>query len=191
MNLTEAADEVIRITNRPDKRPEVIFQLNRAISFFTLKAEFSRDLVESSLAITPTLYGQTVSLSALTRFRKFKYIRPLGQRFYLTPIDATQVFTPKGQIQPNRYFVGGSSLTVTLSNLDSSLEIGYFTYAPTLTEAAPDNTHWMLDMIPYAVIEKAAAKIFQIIGDEASLRTYEGSAMELFLTARRDFELQT
>lgn len=190
MNLTNAVNEVLLITKRPDKRVETIAQINRALSFFTLKADFSKDLVESSLTLDPTLYGQSISLSALTRFRKFKYIKPTNERYYLTEADPTNIFTPTGQIQPNRFFVSASSLTITLSKLSPSLQIGYYTYAPVLTEVTNFDTHWMLDMIPYAVIEKATAKIFQIVGDETSARFYEGSAMELFLTARRDFETQ-
>lgn len=191
MNLTEAIDEVVSITGRPDKRAEAGRQINRALSFFTLKAEFSKDLVETSLDLDVTLYGQSVAISGLTRFRKFKYIRPTSRRYYLTDIDPTQVFGPGSQIQPDRYFVVGASLTITQSNLDSSIQVGYLTYAPTLTEVSPNDVHWMLTMIPYALIEKAAAKIFQQIGDETSWKTYEASSMELFLAARNDFEIQT
>lgn len=191
MNFTEAIDQVVGLTKRPDKRAEAGHQLNRALSYFTLKAAFSKDLVETSIDLDPTLYGQSVSIASLTRFRKFKYIRPTSRRYYLTEIDPTQVFGPNSQIQPDRYFVAGSTLTITQSNLDSSIQVGYLTYAPTLTEVSPNDVHWMLTMIPYAVIEKAAAKIFQQIGDETSWKIYEASSAELFLAARRDFELQT
>lgn len=191
MDFTTAIAEVRNIVKRPDKQVEMAFQLNRAISFFTLKADFSKDLVESSLPIDPTLYGQTISLSTFPRFRKLKYLKPTSARYYLTEIGIDKVLTPGESIQLNRYFIAGSDLTITLSKLDSSLEIGYYTYAPILTETSPNNTHWMLDIMPYAVIEKAASKIFQSIGDDASARLYEGSATEFFLAARRDFADQT
>ena len=191
MLFSEAVAEVISITGRPDKSTDIASQLNRALSFFTLKAEFSQDLVETSLAIDPDLYGDTVSLASLTRFRKFKYLRPLAQRYYLRSIDPTQIFTPGQQIQRDRYYVGGTSITYTLSQLDSSLEIGYFTYAPVLTSTSGSDAHWMLNLMPYALVEKAAAKIFQLIGDDASFRFYEASAMELFVTGRKDFQDQT
>ena len=191
MLFSEAVAEVVSITGRPDKSTDIASQLNRALSFFTLKAEFSQDLVEVSLAIDPNLYGDTVSLASLTRFRKFKYLRPLAQRYYLRSIDPTQIFTPGQQIQRDRYYVGGTSITYTLSQLDSSLEIGYFTYAPVLTSTSGSDAHWMLNLMPYALVEKAAAKIFQLIGDDASFRFYEASAMELFVTGRKDFQDQT
>lgn len=188
MNFTEAVDEVINITSRPDKRAEASRQLNRALSLFTLKASFKKDLVETSLSIDPTLYGQSVSIASFANFRKFKYIRPTSRRYYLTEVDATQVFGPNGMLQPDRYFVASSTLLITQSQLDSSLQVGYYTYAPVLTEVAPNNTHWMLDMIPYALIEKAASKIFQQIGDDTSSRAYDQSSAELFIAARKDIE---
>ena len=191
MNFTDAINEVVSITSRPDKRIEAGRQINRALSFFTLKAEFSKDLIETSLAIDSTLYGQTVDISSFTRFRKFKYIRPTSRKYYLTDEDPKQIFGPNGRIQLNKYFVAGSSLTITQSNLDSSLQVGYLTYAPILTEVSPNDVYWMLTMIPYAVIEKAAAKIFQQIGDETSQKTYDASADVLFIAARNDFEIQT
>ena len=86
MIFSEAVAEVISITGRPDKATDIASQLNRALSFFTLKAEWSQDLVEDSLAIDPDLYGDTISLASLVRFRKFKYLRPLAQRYYLRSI---------------------------------------------------------------------------------------------------------
>jgi hypothetical protein len=101
------------------------------------------------------------------------------------------MFVPGGQLQRDRFYVGGSSLTYTLSQLDSSLEIGYFTYAPVLSSVSGSDTHWLLNLLPYALIEKAAAKIFQLIGDDSSYKFYEGSSMELFATGRADFQDQT
>ena len=187
MNFTEAIAEVTSITKRPDKAAEIRQNLNKAISFYTLKTEWMEDLVEASLAITATSYGETIALSSLTRFRKFKYVKPRGKRYYLTSIDPTQLLTPTGSLQPNRFYVAGSNLTFTLSELNTHLEIGYFCYAPTLTESAGSNSHWMLTKMPWAIIERAASQIFKSIGDDSSARFYEDSADEFFRTARRDF----
>lgn len=189
MAFIDAINEVIRITKRPDKDADIRSQINRAISFFTLKTEFSKDLVESTLPIDATLYGDTVSIASLTRFRKFKYIKPTGKRYYLRTIDPVHLLTPQGQVQPNRFYVSANELTYTLSELNSSLEIGYYTYAPTLSADA--DTHWMLDMMYWAVIEKAASRIFFIIGDEQSAASYEKSAMDFYITGRNDFADQT
>lgn len=191
MIFSEAVAEVISITGRPDKAADIASQLNRAISFFCLKAEFSRDLLETSLAIDPTLFADTISIASLVRFRKFKYLRPLAQRYYLRSIDPTQIFTPEGNYQPNRYYVAGNTLSYTLSQLDTSLEIGYYQYPPVLSSTPGSDSHWLLDLIPYAAVEKAAAKIFQLVGDDSSYKFYEGSSMEMFVTGRKDFQDQT
>lgn len=195
MNFAAAQAEVVGITKRPEKVAETASALNRALSLWTLKANWKKDLVEQQLPIDPALYGQTIDFSALVlpavpfvRFRKFKYIRPTGQRYYLRTIEPEQVFVPGGRIQTNRYYVAGNSITFTLSQLDSSLEVGYYQYAPLLVGGT--DTHWMLDMIPWVVTEKAAAMILKSIGDDQSAAFYEASSMEFFLTARRDFEDQ-
>ncbi len=190
MNFSEAIEEVVGITKRPDKETEIASQLNKALAFYTLKANFAQDLVEVSLAIDSEEYGQSIDLADfedVVRFRKFKFIRPLAQRYYLKPIDPEHVLTPGGQIQKDRYYVAGNIVTFTLSALDTSLEVGYYQYAPILTEAEDNNTHWMLDKMPWAITERAAAQIFKMIGDDASSRFYDASSNEFFLAARRDF----
>jgi hypothetical protein len=91
-------------------------------------------------------------------------------------------------MQTDCYFMAGTSMTYILSILDSSLEVGFYQYAPTLS--ADDDTHWMLEMIPWVITERAAAQIFRLIGDDASANYYEKSSMELFVAARGDFEDQ-
>ena len=186
MNLIEALAEVISITKRPDKDWESVSNINKAITYFTLKADFYQDLVEASLEISPTSYGETIDLSLLTRFRKFKYVKPRARRYYLLPISPETLLTPSGIVQPNRYYVAGQTLTYTLSELNDYLEVGYYQYPEPLVVGSVEN-HWMLDIIPWAVIERSASQVFKSIGEDISARFYEASSNELFLAARRDF----
>jgi hypothetical protein len=190
MIFSEAVAEVVAITKRPDKEVEIKSNLNKAITFFVLKDTFQNDLVETSLPIDPLLLGQTIDISMSTppllRIRKFDYIRPRGQRYCLEEIKPEQLFTPKGYIQPNRYYLAGNNLTFTLSVPDSFLEVGYFVYPPVLTTVTGSDRHWLLDNIPWAVIEWAASQTFQSIGDDASARYYQASAMVLFNTMKND-----
>lgn len=188
MNFSEAIAEVVRLTKRPDRDAEIQSNLNKAITFFTLKGKLKRDLVELSIPIDANLLGQTVDLTTYApRLREFKYIRPRSQRYYLKPIDPDQIFTAKGSIQPNRYFLAGTtSLTITLSVFDSFLEVGYYKYPAILTPITGFDAHWMLDMIPWAITEWAASQTFQSIGDDQSAKYYQASAMALYLTMRRD-----
>ena len=190
MIFSEAVAAVTGLVKRPDKAIEIASNINKAISFFVLKGEFAKDLVEQSMPIDSNSLGQTIDLStvvpAVARLRKFKYIRPRGQRYYLIEIDPSQVFTPAGIIQPNRYFLAGSNLTFTLSVAESFLEIGYYQYPSILTSVTGSDAHWLLDMIPWAVIEWAAAQTFQSIGDETSARYYQASAMAMYQTMKND-----
>ena len=193
MDINQAVTEVLTITARPDRSAEILSALNAAISFYSSKADFALDLVETSLPISPTEYGGTVQFNVVsptplvTRFRKFKYVKPYGVKRYLTPIGSDKIFTPKDQIQVDKYYVGGNNITYTLKELAPSLEVGYYQYPPVL-DGTTLSTHWMLDLMPWAVIDRAAARIFRSIGDDTSAVAYDRSSMELFLAARRDFE---
>lgn len=184
MNFLEVVDEVIGITSRPDKSKEISSAVNAIISMLLAKADFYNDLVETTLAVDGTLYGQSVSLASLTRFKKFKFVKTPGVKGYITPIDPTQILTPKNNIQPNRYYVGGTSLTFTTSTLSPTLEVGYYAYPAILSGT---DTHWLLDKSPWCVIDLVAAKIFRSIGDMEAARAYEASGKEAFQTARNDF----
>jgi len=186
MNFAEVSTKVQGIVARPDKVTEIEMAINTAISYCTLKGSFRNDLVEASISIDATLYGDTISLASLTRFRRFTYVKPTAVRYYMQPIGEDKIFTPKNQMQPNVYYIAGTSLTYTLSALATALEVGYLTYPAVLSGT---NTHWMLDIMPYAIIDLAAAYIFSSIGDDASARTHEGRGMEFFTTVRKDLSL--
>lgn len=191
MNFSEAVGEVALITARPDKLAEIGSAINFVISLMSIKAHFAYDMVEGSIPVDGNSYGATIQFNnvtptpLVTRFRKFKYIKRYGQLGYILPKDSSTIFTPHGYIQKDSYFVSGNNLTYILKELTNSLEIGYYQHPPVLAE---DDTYWMLDLIPYAVIDKAAARIFRSIGDDQSQAQYEASGEELYKAARRDFE---
>ena len=193
MDINQAVTEVLTITARPDRATEILSALNAAISFYSSKATFALDLVETSIPISPTEYGGTVQFNSVSptplvsRFRKFKYVKPYGVKRYLTPIGSDKIFTPRDQVQVDKYYVGGNNITYTLRELAPSLEIGYYQYPPVLDGTVLAD-YWMLDLMPWAIIDKASARIFRSIGDDTSAIAYDRSSMELFLTARRDFE---
>lgn len=186
MNFTEAVAEVLTITKRPDKTADAQLAVNAAISFFTLKGSFSQDLVESTIAIDPAEYGDTISISSLTRFRRFKYVKAPGVLSYLKYLDSDKVFTPSSQMQKNCYYLAGTNMTYILSALAASLEIGYYQYPAVLSGT---NTHWLLDISPYTIIDKAAARVFKQVGDDASFRLYEATAMDSFKVLQNELAL--
>lgn len=193
MDFNEALAQVISITARPDKVIEATVAINAAISKCSVRASFAKDLVEASLPIDNTLYGDTLQFDnvtptpLVTRFRKFKYVKPTGVLYYLKPIGADQVFTPGFNMQKDRYYVGGNNITYTLSALADFLEVGYYQFPITL-DATTNTEHWMLDIMPYVIIDLACARIFKGIGDDSSARMHMMSGEEDFKIHRNDYE---
>lgn len=183
MNFSQVVQAVLDITKRPDKLTETERAVNAALSYFCLKGKFDQDLIESSLTIDPTLYGATISISALTNFRHFKYVKIPGVRGYLQNIDSTKIFTPGGKIQTNSYYVAGTNLTYVIGTLSPTLEIAYYVY-PTILSGT--GTHWLMDRAPQCVIDKAASNIFQLIGDDASMKLHLAMATDLYDVVVRD-----
>ena len=187
MNFNEAIAAVLALTSRPDKASYTAQAINEAISFCTLLGEFRNDMIETSINVSATLYGASISISTLTRFRRFLYVKPYGKYYYLNPIGQDKLFTPKGNMQPDAYFIAGTSLTYTLSELNTSLLIGYLSRAAVL-DTVTVTTHWMLTEIPYAIINLAAAKVFQEVGDDASYRSFDTKGMDMFHAFRNDHD---
>lgn len=197
MNITEAVAEVISITKRADKAAEILSNINKALAYFTLKANFRKDYSETTLTLDPDSYGQVLDLSDvaisapdIVRFRKIAWLRPTSRRYYLKEIDPGQILTPGGTVQTDRFYVAGDLLTITLSQLDDTLEMGYFSYSAAL-DLSVVTTHWMLERMPWAITERAASQIFKSIGDDNSSKFYEATSEDFFKVARRDFEYQT
>lgn len=190
MNFAEVVTAVTGIVKRPDKVAEIERAINASLSDCTVRASFAYDLVETSIPVDPTLYGDTIifnnlTVPVVTRFRKFKYVKPTAVQYYLDPIGADKIFTPGGNTQRNKYYVAGNSLTYVLGALTTALEIGYYQYAPVLKNA---EEYWMLDLMPNTIIDLAAARIFRSIGDETSFRAFLATGMDSFKLNRNDYE---
>ena len=64
------------------------------------------------------------------------------------------------------------------------MDIGYYQYPPILNDLAPD--YWLLDGGWSAVFNKALAKVFADIGDDASAQKHERLAINEFEIFRND-----
>ena len=190
MNFTEAVTAVTGIVKRPDKNSEIESAINAVLADCTVKASFANDLVETSIPVDSTLYGDTIVFNnlvvpAVIRFRKFKYVKPTGVKYYLDPIGADKIFTPGGITQRDKYYVAGNSLTYVLGALTTALEVGYYQYAPVLKNT---EEHWMLNIMPWTIIDLASARIFRSIGDETSFRAFLATGTESYKLNRNDYE---
>lgn len=186
MNFTQIVAEVMQITKRPDLLNDTRREVNSAINFCCLEANFARDFVEDSYTIDNTLYQQSILLSEFERWRKFRYVRPVNRKCYIEQLAPEKVFSPSGREQCDVYYVQGDSVVFKLKELSSALLIGHFRYPPILTDASPD--FWLLDISPYMIIDKAAAKIFKNVGNNTEATLHEAEFRVSFTSAMRDYK---
>jgi hypothetical protein len=183
MNFTEVVNEVLSIVKRPDKINDIRREVNAAINFCCNETELARDLMESSIVISSSLYTQNLALSDFTRFRKFCYLKPPAVKWYLTPTTPAKVFDNCSEAC-NSYYIAGSDVVIKTAALYGSLLAGWYTYPPVLTDMVP--TFWLLDASPYMIIDRAASKVFANIGDDASANKHMALFVPAWLSARRD-----
>ena len=186
MDFREAKVQVYSKIKRPDKESEAGDAINEAIAFAALR-NFSADLVEVTHPITNTEYAHRLDLTNptyFTRFRKIKYIRPTGYRKYLEFRDAAKVFQ-EGTECRDVWYRSGTGILISLSALQSTLEIGYYRYPATMTKN--EDTHWMLDQMWLYVKDFAISRMYEAIGEPEesnrlyakAIRTLEGYVTDL------------
>lgn len=183
MNFAEVVAEVVRITKRSDKTLDIQRQVNAAINLCCIDTDFARDRQEQTVPLDSTLYAQSIAISDLTRFRKVDAMRPSGRKAMLTLTEPNHIFGNCVE-QTNCFYIAGDSIVLKLTALDSNMLVAYFAYPPVLTGT---DTFWLLEAAPYMIIDKAAAKVFSNIGDDASARYHDASFKEHYTAARRDF----
>jgi hypothetical protein len=184
MNFSQVVQAVLDITKRPDKLVETQRAVNAAVSFYCLKGEFDQDKKEASVAITANSYGGTVNIATpCPRLRRFVYINKPGALGYLTKIGADKLFTPGHVTQKDVYYLIGQELNYVLSTPASTLNVAFLQAPPVLTGT---DTYWFLDVADACVIDKAASRIFQLIGDEQSMGAHNAMAREFYDAFVRD-----
>ena len=183
MNFSQAVQAVIDITKRPDKFVETERAVNAALSFFILKGEFAQDLMEYTLPLVPTDYKGQVDITVLTRFRRMKFVNVNGLRNFLKEISPEQLFTPGGIVQPNTYYITGTTLNYALATPASFLNVGYYVYPPVL---ANDAQHWFLSAASPCIIDRAAGIILRHLEDQQGSSTHMALAKEWYDVFVRD-----
>lgn len=184
MNYTEAVNEVLGIVKRPDKLVDVQRAVNAAINFCCIEGNFARDRQEQTVPLDATAYAQNIQLSLLTRFRKVDCMRPSNRKEYLRHLDPSKLFV-KGCEELDVYYIAGDQINLKLKTLATEMLIAYFSYPPVLLGT---QTFWLLDTVPYMIIDRAAAQVFNAIGDDKSEATHRGYFMQAFESAKADFK---
>ena len=182
MIFTEVVNEVLSIIKRPDKILDVRRQVNAAVNFFCADTDFKRDVAEILLPISAVDYSQLISYTQLPMYRKLQYIKRAGTYEYLEPISPAKM--PLLNCSTDKYYEAGTGIRINQKRLASAMDIGYWKFPPTLTDATNNNSFWLLELAPYMVIDRAAGMIFTNIGDDASSRQHIASSNQAYLAFR-------
>lgn len=187
MQFSEMIQWVTRTTKRPDKSQDIKDAINSAIENFSLTATFANDLIEFTHTYTDnTSYIQSLSIPDIfTRYRKMKYLRQTGCKDYIKWCDPQNVFA-NGCEQLDKWYRSGNNIIFKRSNLVATLEVGYYSYPVRL--AANTDLHWMLDIMPTTIHDKAAARIFTVIGENQDAGLFDKMANDTFMKNKEDFE---
>jgi len=187
MLFGEMTDRIINRCKRPDKRETAQDSINNAISYFTLAATFAQDLVEGTVNINPQQYAQSFSISTnFPLFRRIKYLKRTEAKSYLIKADAQKVYDKSGCELLDRWYRAGDNIVFKLAKLSPTLEYGYYAYPDLLVD--PDDTHWMLDITPMMIQNKALSEVFFSIGEPQEAGTHQRIAHDFFAAAKGDFE---
>lgn len=181
MNFTEIVAEILSTTGRPDKLSVIRREVNSAIAIFAQDGDFARCLNELVVAINPAEYTQAIAMSQFPRHRKFSYIKRAGTRQYLKKLDLANLAKNDCDLR-DKYYVAGSNLNISMTTVASSLDVGYYQHPPILTDNSPD--YWLLEGAWPAVLNRAAGKVFDDIGDPAEATRLERQAVAAWLGFR-------
>lgn len=193
MNFSEVVTEVMSIVKRPDKLAEVRSAINATVQYCSITHDFARDLVEGTTNIDASQYAQSLALTLFPRFRKFRYIKPSNRNSYIDPLSPDKIFVRKTSAlgrtsdveQLDKYYIAGDSIVFKLCKTAPSLLVGYYKYPPVL---ANSDAFWMLDVMPYVIIEGAIAKAFRMLGDDASADRYQGQFLQSLTITAKDIK---
>lgn len=186
MNFREVTEAILEQTVRPDKEGLARQKVNAVVRTISLSVNAWQDLTEEVLSDHPdfdaTKNVQTLALPE--RFRKIDYIqRDLqginsgvaagavaggvldsrhshGLRYNLVRPNLVK---KEGRLLVNTYYLSGVSLLVNQAIKGESTLWGYYTYPVRMT--APDDTNWILQLMPDLVIDWASQFILQSLGD--------------------------
>lgn len=185
MDFGTIADKIATRVIRPDKIDEIKDAINDAIEFCTVNGDFSGDLVEGTLAMETDVYSQSIVIStSFTRFRKIKYLKPLGYTKFLEWKDPSRMFDPEGNQCRDVWYRAGDNIVINTSALIETMLYGYYQFAERLDDDA--DTHWMLDYMYNAIFNLACADIWDSIGNAEEGTRYRKKGEQVLVAHRRD-----
>jgi len=183
MNFTAIVTEILGMTKRPDKIQDIRREVNAAILWYSSEHDYRRDLLETTIVISPAAYEKIVDLATLTRFRKVSYIKYAGTKRYVEELKGLKL-TKDCEIL-DKWYLSGNSINIKLRAEAAALDFGYYQYPEYKTDALPE--YWMLDGNWSAILQRAAAAVFNSIGDANSSQIAARAALEQGTIFKSDY----
>jgi hypothetical protein len=169
MTLAEMVQEVYAIT----KRSDMVTQTDSAIRMATLRAHqldfWQRDLREEIVDFLTPAYAITWNpKTAYPRFRAVNYIVKVqhpSDEIYGKPLENHSPigsYDSYGIQKQNVWYMAGAAIRLNFSEQVRKVAAGFYQH-PDI--AAPAYSSWIADDYPWAIIERAAAKILTQTGN--------------------------
>lgn len=174
MNFGELCQDVITITNRPDLISEIQLAVRIATSKFHMIDFWMRDRAERILIFPQSDTRFTVDLLVtFANWRKFSYIRPYDQvsanpiNKFINEISPSAIFDEYSQQKTDIFYVAGNLMNMKCKESQNAFLIGWFKYPNVQISSYAS---WIADMYPAIIVEEAAGRIYNSIGqvDEAN-----------------------
>lgn len=187
MDFGTMADNITTRLIRPDKDLEAKDAINDAIEFCTVNGDFANDLVESTVAVESTVYSQSIVISTtFTRFRKIKYLKPLGYTKFLEWRDPSRMFDMDGNQCRDVWYRAGDNIVINTSSLIETMLYGYYQFPERLDDDA--DTHWMMDYMYSAIFNLACADMWDSVGNAEEGTRYRKKGEQALVAHRRDHQ---
>jgi hypothetical protein len=186
MNFREVTESVLEQTVRPDKEALARQKVNAVVRTISLSVTAWQDLVEEVLSDHPD-FDINKNIHTLTlpdRFRKIDYIQrdlqsiAAGVAAGAVPggvLDSRQssglryslvrpaLIKKEGRLLVNTFYLSGVSLLLNQQIKGESTLWGYYAYPARMT--APQETNWILQLMPDLVVDWASQFVLQSLGD--------------------------
>lgn len=186
--ISDLAQDVYVITNRPDLVSETTVAIRKAIRKFHGADLWQRDLRTMPIDLSayiphhPNDFRWDFPLTSFERFRRMSDLRaPLGagsqghggkvhpEFAFLT---ADNLFDQYRQEKQNYFYVAGQSIVVKASWGIPKLEAVYYQWPNIPADLGAPLDSWIASDYPDSIVEEAAASVFKMIGKDDEHNRY-------------------
>lgn len=181
MTLTELQNEVYAITNRPDMVSQTLSAVRNATLAVHQSDYFYKDLYETGIDLEQEVFIHSFEvLNPVPRFRALKYVRKTDVSMsdngaFLDLVPPELIADAYGCNKNDICYMAGDVLQIRSSTSLRYILLGAYVN-PDITEAGFSS--WIARDHPYAIVAKAAARIFKQTGKDTEYAVWTAEARE-------------